>query len=406
MLNRNLHEKYSPMYHLGALGSGGLAISFFLYLNFLLPHETGIISFDQLWPIVSGPPSNKAVWVSLCLAVVLALLALHFALMAWNTREFHLFKKTEAYAKLRNSSGEISLMVVPLTMAMTVNACFVGGSLLVPGLWEYIEYLFPVAMLAFLSIGAYAMRILGSYFARMFLHKGYDFEQNNSLAPMISIFALSMIAVGLAAPVAMSHTRETVAVALALSSFFATSAALLMFVMLVVGFSTMLSHGIRKEASPSLWLMIPITTLLGITFMRITHGMGEAFGAHLSPALQFVVLMAIFSIQVLFGMLGFAIMKRLNYFREFVHGDKCHPTTFALVCPGVAFPVFGLFVVKFGLLGNGLFMMWTPAMYLFLLPFLLVQLKTLHILIKLVSRLQFARNPHPAQAGAPHLLGT
>ena len=59
MLNKNLLEKYSPMYHLGALGSGGLAISFFLYLNFLLPHETGIISFDQLWPILTGEPSNK-----------------------------------------------------------------------------------------------------------------------------------------------------------------------------------------------------------------------------------------------------------------------------------------------------------------------------------------------------------
>jgi hypothetical protein len=404
MLNKNLLEKYSPMYHLGALGSGGLAISFFLYLNFLLPHETGIISFDQLWPILTGAPSLKALWVGLCLAIVLGLLALHFALMYWNTREFGLYKKTEAYAKLRNSSSEISLMVVPLTMAMTVNACFVGGSLLIPGLWEYIEYLFPFAMLAFLAIGIYAMRILGDYFVRMFMHKGYDFEQNNSLAPMISIFALSMIAVGLAAPVAMSHTRETVAVAFALSSFFATSAALLMLVMLVIGFSTMLTHGIRKEAAPSLWLMIPITTLLGITFMRIEHGMGETFGADISPAIQFVVLMAIFSIQMLFGMLGFAIMKSMNYFQEFIHGDKCHATTFALVCPGVAFPVFGLFVVKFGLMGNGLFQMWTPAMYLFLLPFLLIQFKTLQVLIKLVRRLQFTAVP--VSARTPHLQGT
>jgi hypothetical protein len=383
------------MYHLAALGSGGLAISFFLYLNFMLPHESGIISFDQLWPILTGEPSLKALWVGLCLAIVLVLLATHFALMVWNTREFSLYKKTEAYAKLRNSSAEISLMVVPLTMAMTVNACFVSGSLLIPELWEYIEYLFPFAMLAFVSIGVYAMRILGNYFARMFLHKGYDFAQNNSLAPMISIFALSMIAVGLAAPVAMSHTREIVAVAFTLSSFFATSAALLMLVMLVIGFSTMLTHGIRPEAAPSLWLMIPITTLLGITFMRTTHGLHESFDAHVSPADHFVVLMALFSIQVLFGMLGYVVLKRINYFRDYIHGDKCHATTFALVCPGVAFPVFGLFVVKFGLLGNGLIQMWTPAMYLFLLPFLLLQLKTLQVLFNLLRRLQFTKTPAP-----------
>lgn len=33
MFRKNLKEHYVPMYHLGALGSGGLAISFFLYLT-------------------------------------------------------------------------------------------------------------------------------------------------------------------------------------------------------------------------------------------------------------------------------------------------------------------------------------------------------------------------------------
>ena len=399
MIQKNLHEKYSPMYHLGALGSGGLAISFFLYLNFLLPHESGIISFDQLWPVLSGDPSMKALWISLCLIVVFALSAMHIALMIWNTREFGLFKKTEAYRKLRNSSAEISLMVVPLTMAMTVNVLFVNGSLLVPGLWEFIEYLFPMAMIAFVAIGIYALRILGDYFVRMLLHKGYSFEQNNSLAPMVSIFALSMIAVGLAAPAAMSHVREVVAIAIALSSFFATSAALLMIVMLVIGFHTMLTHGIRPEAAPSLWLMIPITTLLGITFMRTAHGMGEAFGGHTSSGEIFIVLMAIFSVQLIFGMIGFTVMKRLNYFKDFIYGEKIHATTYALVCPGVALPVFGLFVVKFGLMGNMLVMMWTPWMYLFLLPFLLIQLKTLQVLLTLVTRLQLV----PAAARMPKM---
>jgi hypothetical protein len=141
--------------------------------------------------------------------------------------------------------------------------------------------------------------------------------------------------------------------------------------------------------------MIPITTLLGITFMRTTHGLHESFDAHVSPADHFVVLMALFSIQVLFGMLGYVVLKRINYFNDYIRGDKCHATTFALVCPGVAFPVFGLFVVKFALLGNGLIQMWTPAMYLFLLPFLLLQLKTLQVLFILLRRLQFTKAPAP-----------
>lgn len=403
MFRNRLGENYHPMYHLGALGSGGLAISFFLYLNFLLPHESGIISFDQLWPVLTGQPSMKALWIGLCLALVLGLAALHFSLMIWNTREFARFKKTKAYEKLRNSSAEITLMAVPLTMAMTVNTLFVSASLLIPGLWEVIEYLFPLAMLAFLAIGVYALRILGDYFVRMLLHKGYNFEQNNSLAPMVSIFALSMIAVGMAAPAAMSHVREVVAVSIALSAFFATSAALLMVVMLVIGFHTMLEHGIRVEAAPSLWLMIPITTLLGITFMRTSHGMGEALGGHVSPAETYVVVMAIFAVQLIFGMIGYTVMKRLNYFHDFIHGDRIQATTYALICPGVAFPVFGLFVVKFGLLGNLLFSMWSLPHYLFTLPFLVVQLITLRVLVKLVRRLQL--RPEPSRAPVSGMQG-
>lgn len=401
MIRKNLQDKYTPMYHLGALGTGGLSISFFLYLNFMLPHESGIISFDQLWPVLSGEPSWKAFWIGMCLAVVFSLAILHLVLMAWNTREFSLYKKTEAYTKLRTSSAEISLMVVPLTMCMTVNVLFVTSSLLIPGLWDVIEYIFPLAMATFLAIGIYALRIMGDYFCRMFLHRGYDFEQMNSLAPMVSIFALSMISVGLAAPAAMSHVREIVTLAIALSAFFATSAALLMFVMLVIGFHSMLTHGIRVEAAPSLWLMIPITTLLGITFMRTSHGMGEALGGHVSSAETFAVLMALFSVQVIFGLIGYAVMKRLNYFKDFIHGDKIHAPTYALVCPGVAFPVFGMFLIKFGLLGNALFQMWSPEHYLFQLPFFLVQLLTLRVLYTLLTRLQL--EPSRAEVREPSL---
>ncbi len=398
-MRKNLNEQYNPMYHLAALGSGGLSISFFLYLNFMLPHESGIISFDQLWPIVTGELNLKSFLVGLDLAVVLLLALTSLSLMVWNTREFGLFKKTEAYTKLRNSMGEISLMVVPLTMAMTVNVLFVTSSLLVPGMWDYIENLFPFAMAAFLVIGAYAVRILGEYVVRMLLHKGYNFEEGNSLAAMIAIFALAMVAVGLAAPAAMSGIKEVVAIATALSAFFATAGVVLMVIMLVIGFHAMLSHGIRLEAAPSLWLMIPILTLYGITFMRISHGLGEAFEAHIKPGEQYPILMAMFSVQLMFGMIGYAVMKRLNYFKDFIYGDKIHPTTFALICPGVAFPVFGLFVVKFGLLGNGLMQMFTLAHLLFLLPFFLVQLKTFQVLFTLLRRMQLL--PSFLQAAAP-----
>ena len=36
---------------------------------------------------------------------------------------------------------------------MSVNALFILGLIFVPGLWNIVEYLFPLAMLAFAAIG-------------------------------------------------------------------------------------------------------------------------------------------------------------------------------------------------------------------------------------------------------------
>ena len=48
---------------------------------------------------------------------------------------------------LRASNGETQLLAMPLALAMTVNVGFILGLVFVPGLWNVVEYLFPLAML-------------------------------------------------------------------------------------------------------------------------------------------------------------------------------------------------------------------------------------------------------------------
>ena len=52
--------------------------------------------------------------IALDLAVIVFFAYLHFRLLAWNLREYALFKKTEAYPKLMSSNAEITLMAIPL----------------------------------------------------------------------------------------------------------------------------------------------------------------------------------------------------------------------------------------------------------------------------------------------------
>jgi len=73
----------------------------------------------------------------------------HFRLLSWNLRQFFVYKKSPAYAKLKKSNSEVSLMALPLTLAMSINVLFIFGAVLIPGLWDIVEYLFPAAVLAF-----------------------------------------------------------------------------------------------------------------------------------------------------------------------------------------------------------------------------------------------------------------
>lgn len=392
MLIKQLGEQYNPMFFLAALGAGGLSVSFFMYLMFMVPHpDTPLATFNHIWPILTGDTHWQAGLVVAALLGIILFAYFHIRLLIWNIKEYRLFRQTQAFAQLRSSNAEISLMAIPLTLAMSINVMFVLGAVFVPNLWSIVEYLFPFAFIGFFLVGLYAMHILGVYFTRLFTKAEFDFSKNNSLAPMVAIFALAMIAVGFAAPAAMSHNVGVVAISMFMSIFFATVAILLMLVKLVLGFNDMLRHGVRVEAAGSLWIIIPIMTLLGITYVRLSHGLAHHFSDSNEPIGYFLFISAMLSIQILFGLIGYAVMKQLNYFRDYVRGDKAGAPAFALICPGVAFFVFGMFFINLGLVMPGIVDKFSLMYFVVLVPFVWIQLKTIQVFFILRKNVLLAK---------------
>jgi hypothetical protein len=374
-----LREKFTPMCFLSALGAGGLSVSFFMYLMFLVPHKgVPMATFDFVLPALL-----KGDWLSLVTAFSLVLIVifafLHFKLLIWNTKQFN----------LNNTNGEVSLMAIPLTYTMTINVCFVLGAVFVPGLWDIVEYLFPFALAAFMISGYFALKIFFNYFTRILTTPTFDFTSNNNLSQMISIFAFAMVSVGFAAPGAMSHYMTINAIGIMGSIFFASIALLLLLIKITIGFTNMFEKGISVEASPSLWIIIPILTLLGIAFVRISFGLDHHFNAPLANSSLFTFTTVVVSIQLVFGILGYKVMKQLNYFGEFVDGENRSPVSFALICPGVAFMVFGMFFINFGLTFNNVIEKYSLAYFLLMLPFMYVQYKTVIYFFKLKRKFDF-----------------
>lgn len=393
-LRSNLGASYSPLYFLSALGAGGLSISFFIYLMFLTPHpDTPIPTWESLMnAFQTGNP-----WMQGLIAVSMLGLAffalLHIRMLVWNTVEYLRYKRTEAYQGLRQSNGEVQLMALPLTFAMTINVGFALGAVFVPKLWSVVEYLFPAAVLAFGITGVFALKILMNFMARALSTGSFDCTRNNSLSQLLAVFALTMVGVGFSASAAMSHVALTSGIAMMLALMFLSFAALLGVIVLVLGFRGMLQQGVDREASVSLWIIIPIITLAGIAIYRLIMGMHHNFGTEVQPIHNLAMFTVFVSIQILFAMLGFVVMKRLGYFADYLYGSSKSVGAFSLVCPGVAAFVMAFFFIHVGLVGSGLVAKFSITHFVLLAPLVLLQLKTIVTLFRLNFKLL---KPEPA----------
>ena len=348
-------DTYNPMYFLASLGAGGLSVTFFMWLMFWVPHpgRTVPVFEDILAAFQSGGPLKQAMIVG-ALAGIALFVVLNLKSLIWNLTRYSAWTRTDAFVTFSKTNAQSQLMAMPLALAMSVNGLFIAGLVFVPGLWGIVEYLFPVALAAFILIAVLAFRLYGHFIARIKVEGGFNFAANNSFGQILPAFAFAMIGVGMAAPAAMSGNIAVVGTSIVVSTFLMVTAILIAGIALVLGIRSMLDHGTTAETAPTLMILIPLMTILGILMMRQTHGLGTQFEGHATDAQTFMFLAKMVSIQVLFGLFGFLILNRHSYGRRFIWGRETSVMSYALVCPGVGFTVLMQFFIHKGMVAVGL----------------------------------------------------
>lgn len=393
-------DTYSPLYFLASLGAGGLAVTFFMYLMFWVKHPNAPVPvFEDIALAFTTGGLPMQIAIAVAMVGIAALAFLNIKMLLWNIGQMARFKQTEAYAKLRKSNAETQLLAQPLAYAMTVNAMFILGLVFVPGLWGIVEYLFPLALVAFLAIGLMALREIGHFLGRILSEGGiFDVTANNSFAQLLPAFALAMVAVGMAAPAAMSTVPATVGASLVLSTLFGTVATLYAIVAAITAFNSMLHHGTARESAPTLMVVVPILTVLGIMMMRQSHGMHTTFEAHTDAIATLKLTTTILAIQLAFAGLGMLVLRRQKYAEAFLTGDGNSPGAYALVCPGVALSVMLHFWINKGLVANGLIAKFGIAYWGFTAVPVLLAFAMIYLVLHL-NRRHFSR--HAPAAAVP-----
>lgn len=396
---RTLGDRYVPTYFLAALGNGGMAVTFFIWLNFLVPHpKTPIVTFDSIAALWAKSDLIGQALLLLAMAGIALFAIRHLQSLIWNLSEFARFRRSSAYLQLRETNGAVILMALPLTLAMTINVLFVSGAVFVPGLWNVVEYLFPFAMAAFFAVGVLALRIFTDIFGRAVANGHFDCARNNNLTQMQAAFAFAMVGVGLAAPAAMSNVKLTIGLSILGAIFFITAAVVVAAMMLVLGVRAMLTTGLAVEAGTSLWLPIPLLTLIGIATLRISHGLHNGFELHIDAPHRLLITAFFFGLQLLAGLFGWSVLRRVGYFRTYLNGPSRSPTTYGLICPAVGLFVFGMFFLHVGLVQNGLIEKFSPIYFVLLAALATVQVLGIVTMFRLDRRLLAAPAKSLAEA--------
>lgn len=435
-------KHYSPIYWLGALGFGGVMVTFFLLLHVNVPHPDtaiptaiGIKKFlnmdgGGLQKVAVGMMAKKAIakkqaamhgqelapevitgikqkvaqnkqkvaaLVSklkiqqavayIGLGGMLIAIILHFRLLFWNISKYWQFKKTEQFRQLKDSIKEVQLMAIPLTLAMSVKVYILGGSVFIDGFYGPLNMW--ITFFLYLAVGVYAIYIFGEYFGRILDEGSSEFITNNNLSQMLAIFAFAMISGGLMGPAAFSSDPMLSKWSFMIALAFGAVSLLFAFIKFGNSMAPIFSRGVSATGSVSILIIVPILTLFGVWgVLRAEHGLHHAFHSSLGYTWMISMLTIIFALEVTFMLMGLRAMKKKDYFKRFIFGDDEHdPSAFAIICPFVAFYVWGMFWLHAGLVKSGMLDKW-GMLYLVLFGFFtLVQIVLLVFYFRLNKKL-------------------
>ena len=357
-------DNYAPLYFLASVGAGGLSVTFFMWLMHWVPHPGRTVpTFEDITAALGAGSVAMQAMILAAMAGIAFFAFLNIKSLVWNLGRYSAWRQSEGFVKFSKTNAQSQLMALPLALGMAVNALFILGLVFVPGLWSVIEYLFPLAVIAFVAIGVLGFRIYGNFLGRVLTEGGFNCAANNNFGQILPAFAFAMIGVGLAAPAALSTVPAVAGLSLVLSSFFFVTSALIAAVALVLGMRAMMENGANAETAPTLLIVVPLLTILGILMLRQNHGLDAVFGAEAVKADTFMLLTKLIAAQVLFGLFGLMILARQGYAKRFLFGAENSPGSYALVCPGVGFAVLMQFFINKGLVEMGLIAKFSPAFW-------------------------------------------
>ena len=332
-------KKFSPNMFLMALGAGGIAVSGFAFLNYTVTHSKGLITYAMLH--AKNLSSFEKFLYGFTETYMIIFTVIHLILTFFLLKRYFNWKGTKEYKQILNNPLLNSSLLVPfVSLFMTFNVVLGTVRYFVPMISDNLQAMMLPGLIAWGLLWLILMLLETKILVIAFSSK-FDVSKI-SFAWLMQPFSLGMATVtgtGIAA-LATNASIAHVAAFISLISF--TMAIFLLVFKLFFLFKKSLSEEKLPDTQllPSVLMVVPILTVLGISAFRYGHYLERQFGFHLG-AYFLIVTLVTFVFQTWYLFFGLNLIKK--YLSKEM-SKEYHVSQWGLVCPFVAYAVMGSFV--------------------------------------------------------------
>jgi len=359
-----LRSVFSPLHFLASLGAGGIAVAFFAFINYTLPHGKGLIQRSQTVELAEGA---QALVYSLAELGIVIFALIHIVLTLALLKVFVEWLKEGKWRAIWNDPLKNAVLVAPLiSLTMTMNVVIGPVRYFIP---EFANNLQAIMLPGLIFWGALwlATMVLELTLLRISFVKGFDIEHIH-FGWLLHPFVLGMVTVTGAGIAALSTDKSIADIA----AFMALVSGLMGFFLLSTKLNVLFERHFAgeglpaKQFLPSLLIVIPNVTLYAISAFRLAHWLEHHHGAELHT-FMLILMVGALAFETWYLIFGSMLLK--DFFTSELK-NEFHVSQWSLVCPYVAYAVLTSFV--FALFSSTAFMFWWGVFLLAVLVVLFI----------------------------------
>ncbi|WP_320163401.1 selenoprotein TsoY [uncultured Trichococcus sp.] len=334
-----MKTKFAPVKFQAALAAGGVALMAFNYLQFAVPHGSGLIKLaDITWS--DFDVIHSAMYVFL-IAIMLLFSLANFAITVFFLKGFlqWLRNKNQLKSFMENPLTNITVFVPIASFSMTTNV-----------IWAPFAFFFKdlsTQAMMWPSLFLFGLLWMALFYLEFQVAKNW-FTKTIELSKLNFVWLLDVFTFGLVSltgtGIASMAKNTSIASIASFASLFVVGIGMLLF---IAKFSFLAYQQLKssrlpeKPILPAFFLVIPITCLLGLSFYRIASFLHIAFAFDVR-ALSFFILTVAYIITIGWGV--FAVFLLLDYFRKDFFKIAFSPTQWSMICALVGSQVLGVYV--------------------------------------------------------------